>query len=333
MKTEENISQELISKLKEWHNTGNHLKVVLELKAFSKTSESYLLTNLLARALNNLNLYEEALGLLQSVSEQGKEDRDWQFRVGYSLFYIDGRETESIPYFEKAIALGDDYPSTYELLLEARSFLDDNVQDNKSHEEEFTFVPEAYAQINLNMRLQPKYRAHIEDSLDYMLRLKKWGCVSGGGTSIGKNGEPESCDIEIDLVSYSEEMKNNVISIAKNLEIANGSKLKYYAKNENVNQEFNVECPIGKLAGLGVYIDTKVLEGQQIEVDTVIELYNSLINILGNNGALTPSHSENTNQIALYFYGEREYEYLLNKITPFLKDNVVGKNCKVVQIA
>lgn len=175
MKTEENISQELISKLNEWHNTGNHLKVVLELKSLPETSNSYLLTNLLARALNNLNLYEEALGLLQSVSEQGKEDRDWQFRVGYSLFYMDGREIEAIPYFEKAIELGDDYPSTYELLLEAKSFLSDDSESNETNEEEFTFVPEAYAQINLNMRLQPKYRAHIEDSLDYMLRLKKVG--------------------------------------------------------------------------------------------------------------------------------------------------------------
>ncbi|SFW36474.1 tetratricopeptide repeat protein [Cellulophaga fucicola] len=333
MKTKENISQELISKLNEWHNTGNHLKVVLELKSLPETSNSYLLTNLLARALNNLNLYEEALGLLQSVSEQGKEDRDWQFRVGYSLFYMDGREIEAIPYFEKAIELGDDYPSTYELLLEAKSFLSDDSESNETNEEEFTFVPEAYAQINLNMRLQPKYRAHIEDSLDYMLRLKKWGCVSGGGTSIGENGEPTSCDIDIDLVSYSEEMKNNLIFMAKNLEVANGSRLKYYAKDKDVNPEFNVEYPIGKLVGLGVYIDTQALEDEQIEVDTVIELYNSLINILGNNGALTPSHSENKNQIALYFYGEREYEYLLNKITPFLKDNVVGKNCKVVQIA
>lgn len=333
MKTDKNISEELIKKLNDWHNTGNHLKVVLELKSLPETNNSYLLTSLLARALNNLNLYEEALGLLKSVSEQGKEDRDWQFRVGYSLFYIDGRETEAIPYFEKAIELGDDYPSTYELLLEAKSFLDEDLGITEEILEDFSFVPEAYAQINLNMRLQPKYRAHIEDSLDYMLRLKKWGCVSGGGTSIGENGEPISCDIDIDLVSYSEEMKNNLIFIAKNLEVANGSKLKYYAKDKNVNPEFNVEYPIGKLVGLGVYIDTQVLEDEQIEVDTVIELYNSLINILGNNGALTPSHSENENQIALYFYGEREYEYLLNKITPFLKDNVVGKKSSVVQIA
>lgn len=333
MKTDKNISEELIKKLNDWHSTGNHLKVVLELKSLPETNNSYLLTSLLARALNNLNLYEEALELLKSVSEQGKEDRDWQFRVGYSLFYIDGRETEAIPYFEKAIELGDDYPSTYELLLEAKSFLEEDSGITEEILEDFSFVPEAYAQINLNMRLQPKYRAHIEDSLDYMLRLKKWGCVSGGGTSIGENGEPISCDIDIDLVSYSEEMKNNLIFIAKNLEVANGSKLKYYAKDKDVNPEFNVEYPIGKLVGLGVYIDTQVLEDEQIEVDTVIELYNSLINILGNNGALTPSHSENENQIALYFYGEREYEYLLNKITPFLKDNVVGKKSSVVQIA
>lgn len=333
MKTDKNISEELIKKLNDWHNTGNHLKVVLELKSLPETNNSYLLTSLLARALNNLNLYEEALGLLKSVSEQGKEDRDWQFRVGYSLFYIDGRETEAIPYFEKAIELGDDYPSTYELLLEAKSFLEEDLGITEETLEDFSFVPEAYAQITLNMKLQPEHRGHIEDSLDYMLRLKKWGCVSGGGTLIGKNGEPESCDIELDLVSYSKEMKSNLVNIANNLEVASGSKLKYYAKDKNIDSRFDVEHQIGKLTGLGIYIDKQVLEEDQVEVDTVIELYKSLINILGNNGALTPSHSENENQIALYFYGEREYEYLLNKITPFLKDNVVGKKSSVVQIA
>lgn len=333
MKTEENLSEELINKLNDWHNTGNHLKVVLELKSLPETSNSYILTSLLARALNNLNLYEEALGLLQNVSQQGKEDKDWYFRVGYSLFYLDGRETEAIPYFEKAIELGDDYPSTYELLLEAKSFLEEEEENDEVIEEEFVFEPMAYAQLSLNMKLQPQHRGHIEDSLDYMLRKKKWGSVSGGGTLIGKNGEPESCDIEIDLVSYSQEMKENIIFVAKNIEVANGSKLKYYAKDKNANSSFDVEYPIGKLVGLGVYVKTKFLQEKDISIDTVIELYNSLIKILGNNGALIPSYSENENEIALYFYAERDYDYLVNKITPFLKNNLVGKECIVKQIA
>ncbi|MEP0214384.1 MAG: hypothetical protein ABJD66_14270 [Cellulophaga sp.] len=333
MKTEENISEELVAQLKEWHNTGNHLKVVLELRSLPETSKSYVLTSLLARALNNLNLYEEALGLLQGVSEQGKEDRDWYFRVGYSLFYLDGREVEAIPYFEKAIELGDDYPSTYELLLEAKSFLEEEVENDKVTEEEFVFEPKAKAQLSLNMKLQPQHRGHIEDSLDYMLRIKKWGCVSGGGTLISKNGEPESCDIELDLISYSEEMKDNIIMVANNIEVAKGSKLKYYAKEKNANSKFDVEYPIGKLVGLGLYIEKKFLQEKNIEFDVVTELYNSLIKILGNNGALIPSYSENENQIGLYFYGERDYNYLASKISPFLKDNIVGKECVIEQIA
>ncbi|MGJ8660254.1 MAG: hypothetical protein ACSHWV_10410 [Cellulophaga fucicola] len=94
-----------------------------------------------------------------------------------------------------------------------------------------------------------------------------------------------------------------------------------------------MEYPIGKLVGLGVYVKTKFLQEKDISVDTVIELYNSLIKILGNNGALILSYSENENQIVLYFYGERDYNYLASKISPFLKDNIVGKECVIEQIA
>ena len=335
MKTDENISKDLLTQLVQWHDKGKHQEIVEKLQSLPETKQSYILTNLLARALNNISRYEEALGLLESIREQGQEDKEWQFRMGYSLFYINGREVESISYFERAIELGDDFPSTYELLFQAKSFLEDESDENNDESaEEFTFTPEAFAQLSLKMRLQPTHRHRIEDALDYMLRSKRWGSISGGGTLITDDGEPEACDIEIDLMEYSETMRNNLLSVLKKLEVAKGSKISYWAADKDANEaKFDLTCPIGDLEGLGIYINKVDLQEEAEEGEGIADVYHSLIDILGNNGALEYSYGENANEVALYFYGEGGYEFMLNKVLPFLKENPLGQKCKTEQIA
>jgi hypothetical protein len=172
---EENIQKNTKS-VEKLHNEGKHQEIVEVLQSNIEAETSYSLTSILARALNNINRYEEALQLLEKFREQGKEDKSWHFRTGYSLYYIDGREVESIPYFERAIELGDDFPATYELLLDAKKYLEtDSKENNKENFPEFTFTAKAFAQLSLKMKLQPKHRFLIEDALDFMLQSKKMG--------------------------------------------------------------------------------------------------------------------------------------------------------------
>ena len=270
----------------------------------------------------------EALQFLEKFREQGKKDKKWYFRTGYSLYYIDGREVESIPYFERAIELGNDFPATYELLLNAKKYLEtDSEENNNENFPEFTFTAKAFARLSLKMKLQPKHRFLIEEALDFMLHSKKWGSISGGGTVISNEGEPESCDIEIDLIEYSEEMKNNLLSIAEKLEIAKGSKLSYRSANTN-EINYDLDCSIGKLEGLSIYVNKADIP----EDEGIFDVYNSLINIFGNNGALISSYGENKDEIAMYFYGEREYNFMLNKAIPFLKENSICKSYRTTQI-
>ena len=334
MKTQDNASKILLTELQQLHDKNKHQEIVDQLQQLPETRESYSLVGLLARALNNLGRYEEALKLLLSVKEQGQDDKMWQFRVGYSLYYIDGREVESIAYFERAIELGDDFPATYELLLEAKSYLENDSTKGEAETVEFEFTPKAFAQLALKMRLQPKHRAHIEDSLDFMLRSKKWGCISGGGTLVSKEGEPEACDIEIDLVEYSETMQKNLLSIAEKLEVAEGSTLKYYSADKDVSDsKIDMTCSTGKLIGLGIYIKNTDIPEDENEGEGIGYIYNSLIETLSNNGALIPSYGENLNEVGMYYYGEGDYKSMLNKAITFLKNTAYNHKYRTIQIA
>jgi tetratricopeptide (TPR) repeat protein len=105
----------LIDRLKAWHESDEHQSIIDELDRLPRTEWDYEISELYARALNNAERYEEALNLLMSIEEEGKEDGLWYFRVGYSLYYLD-REEEAAEYFQKAIDYGDDGDDTHEML-------------------------------------------------------------------------------------------------------------------------------------------------------------------------------------------------------------------------
>ncbi len=334
-------SQTLLKQIEKWHEYGEHEKIAEMLFALPESERDYNITSMLARALNNMGRYEEALALLESVRAQGEEDDKWHFRVGYSLFYINGREAESIPYFERAIELGDDYPTTYELLNYARSFAKgaqlpeaEDADDDESDDEP-SFTPKAYATLSLNMRLQPQHRDdRIADGIDMMLRDKGWGCVSGGGTMVSQEGEPQECDIEIDLVEDSEQMRQNILSLARKLEVAKGSILRYRpAGNNSKASDYEREYPIGKMEGIAVYINGTDLPDEIYKECDINVVYDTLFNILSNNGGLMPSYWAGPTETALYFYGEGSAKAMLEKVMPFLNEYPLCRQCRTVLLA
>jgi tetratricopeptide (TPR) repeat protein len=324
----------LLKQLELWHEDGGHQQIVDEI--FALPERDYLLTSLLARALNNLSRCMEALELLESVRTQGESDALWHFRVGYSLFYLD-REQESIPYFERAIELGDDHPGAYELLLWARKCVkgenDEDKDSEDNEDDEYTvvadFISEVHASLSLNMRLQPHHRAEwFEEGLDFMLRSKSLGCVSGGGTAVSSDGEPESCDIEIDLAEDSEEARQMILAIAQKLGVAKGSRLIYHSAGKET-----AAYSIGNLEGLAVYLEGTDLPDEVYENNDVNDVVGKLLGILKSNGALVWSYCNGPTGTALYFYGEGGYELMLEKVTPFLKEHPLCQKCKTVKIA
>jgi tetratricopeptide (TPR) repeat protein len=331
----------LLKQIERWHEAGKHEKIAETLSALPEKERNYDLTCLLARALNNLSRYEEALGLLESVRDRGGDDALWHFRMGYSLYYLSGREVEAIPYLERAIELGDDWPSTYELLLWARSFAQGGENAEEADADDETggaaaadFIPKAYACLSLNMRLQPQDRAKIfEDGLDFMLRSRNLGCISGGGTLLSSEGEPASCDINIDLADDSEETRQSILSIAQKLEVARGSSLLCRSDCQDKDASEESEYPIGNLEGFAVYLNRTDLPDATYENNNVNEVVDRLLALLGDNGALVWSYWNGPTEIALYFYGEGGFDFMLEKAAPLLNEHPLCQKCRIVRIA
>ena len=109
---------ELLERCEAWHEAGDYRKIVEALEAIPEEERTTDIDMELARAYNNLGnsgdiegrrLLKKALGLMEPHESELSDDYSWNFRMGYSLFYLE-REGEALPRFEKALELhpGDD---------------------------------------------------------------------------------------------------------------------------------------------------------------------------------------------------------------------------------
>ncbi|MDR0567613.1 MAG: DUF4272 domain-containing protein [Spirochaetaceae bacterium] len=104
-----------IKRLIGWHKNDSHKRIIDSIEKLPRSEWDFEISGLYARALNNLDRYEEALDQLFMFQKEGREDGVWNFRVGYSLYYLN-REAEAAEYFQKAIDFGDDGEDTREML-------------------------------------------------------------------------------------------------------------------------------------------------------------------------------------------------------------------------
>jgi tetratricopeptide (TPR) repeat protein len=321
----------LLKQIEQWHADGGHEKIEKAVLALPEAERDYDLSCMLARALNNMSRYEDALRILLSVREQGRDDALWHFRTAYSLFYLD-REAESIPYFEHAIKLGDDDPNTYQMLLWARKAAKKHLEPKATGTSQPAkpFVPKAVAIIELNMRLRPETRTmRYDDGLDLMLRSKNLGYVNGGDTRRSPEGEIESCSIEIKLSDDSDETRQAILAAAEKLEATKGSRLKYRFTADTTETEY----PIGKLEGFAVYLNGADLPDEVYKNNSIREVVDKLCGLLSRNGTLVFSHWNGPKETALYFYGEGGIETMLAKAAPFLKAHPLCEKCRIVRLA
>ena len=148
--------QALLQELETWHENNEFSKIIMTINAVPEAERSYDLTCLLARAYNNLavmgdnmsltsseerrpKLLEKALNLLQSVEDEGQNDKNWHFRKGYALYFLD-KEAEALACFERSAELNPDDPDTEYFIQECKKIL-----------EQQNFAPIVYAQEDWNV--------------------------------------------------------------------------------------------------------------------------------------------------------------------------------------
>lgn len=82
------MEQRVIDQLNEWHEENEHQRIVDFLTAIPDEERSDESISLLARAYNNLGLYEEALYQFENIAEDGKRDSLWHYRTGFALYHL-----------------------------------------------------------------------------------------------------------------------------------------------------------------------------------------------------------------------------------------------------
>ena len=118
-------TEDQLALLNQWHEDDKHRLIVKSIEAAYAERLNLTIAGLYARALNNLDREDEALNILLSFKDEGKDDALWNYRVGYALYYLN-REEEALEHVRRAIELGDHHENTYELLNEIEQFLAGN---------------------------------------------------------------------------------------------------------------------------------------------------------------------------------------------------------------
>lgn len=116
------MDQRKRDQLQKWHENEEFDKIISALREVPQEEMDYDLTGQLARALNNADEYEEALQLLDSVEEEGREDDCWFYRRGYALYYLE-RYSEARAMFERAAELNPEDEDAPQFISACSAFI------------------------------------------------------------------------------------------------------------------------------------------------------------------------------------------------------------------
>ncbi len=118
---EEDPDMDILQQCQKWHEKGQYQKIIDALEAIPDEERTPEMDSELARAYNNLavpgnrELYQKALSLLKPHADYFAEDYFWNFRMGYSYYFLD-QEGRALRYFEKALEARPGDEDTMELI-------------------------------------------------------------------------------------------------------------------------------------------------------------------------------------------------------------------------
>ena len=112
---------DMLQQCQKWHEEDKFQKIIDALEAIPAQERTPEMDSELARAYNNLagpgdkELFRKALALLKPHEEYFQGDHYWNFRMGYSYFYLD-QEGRALRYFEKALEARPDDEDTKQFI-------------------------------------------------------------------------------------------------------------------------------------------------------------------------------------------------------------------------
>ena len=114
---EEDSDMDILEQCQKWHESDKHQKIIDALEIIPAEERTPEIDMELARAYNNLGapsnraLLKKAIALLKPHEEYFQSDHYWNFRMGYSYYYLD-QGGRALPYFRKALEVCPDDEDT-----------------------------------------------------------------------------------------------------------------------------------------------------------------------------------------------------------------------------
>ena len=119
---EEDPDMDILKQCQKWHENNEHHKIIEALEGIEERTPE--MDSQLARAYNNeadhrtpegRAMLKKAIALLKPHEEYFEGDYYWDFRMGYSYYYLD-QEGRALRYFEKALEARPDDEDTMQLI-------------------------------------------------------------------------------------------------------------------------------------------------------------------------------------------------------------------------
>ena len=119
---EEEHAMDILEQCQKWHENNEHHKIIEALEGIEERTPE--MDSQLARAYNNeadhrtpegRAMLKKAIALLKPHEEYFEGDYYWNFRMGYSYYYLD-QEGKALRYFEKALEARPDDEDTMQLI-------------------------------------------------------------------------------------------------------------------------------------------------------------------------------------------------------------------------
>ncbi len=163
------MKNDLIELLNILHKEEKHQEIVDKIESLPSKEKTSEIVGILARAYNNVDNYEKAIELLKSIEEYEKNTHVWNYRIGYSYFYLDNF-LEAEKYFLKAAELNPNDEDSHLFLCWIYQELSGEEREN--YKKAIEYINKSLEYLDIYSKLAPK--EDIKDDLIFSEERLGW---------------------------------------------------------------------------------------------------------------------------------------------------------------
>lgn len=163
------MKNDLIELLNILHKEEKHQEIVDKIESLPSKEKTSEIVGILARAYNNVDNYEKAIELLKSIEEYEKDTNVWNYRIGYSYFYLDNC-LEAEKYFLKAVELNPNDKDSHLFLCWIYQELSGEEREN--YKKAIEYINKSLEYLDIYSKLAPK--EDIKDDLIFSEERLGW---------------------------------------------------------------------------------------------------------------------------------------------------------------